>query len=166
MLDFIAEKRAELKAMEHQSFGKFWQTVRAGPRLDLEFDCGDLAERLDHLRTLRADKGVYGGSGWANYAAAYFNDCLAFCRAAWGLMKPGGTAVVVIGNNILQGVELKTDRYFAAIAEGCGFEVVDLHRVRKKRTGSSILNSSVRRGTAKQRVELYESAIELRPRPR
>ena len=54
MLDFIAEKRAELKAMEHQSFGKFWQTVRAGPRLDLEFDCGDLAERLDHLRTLRA----------------------------------------------------------------------------------------------------------------
>jgi len=161
----LVEKRAELKAMEHESFGKFWQTVRAGPRIDLTFDCGDLAERLDHLRTLRKEKGVYGGSGWANYAAAYFNDCLAFCRAAWGLMKPGGTAVVVIGNNILQGVEFKTDEYFARIAESCGFEVVELHRVRKKRTGSSIVNSSVRRGKLKKRVELYETAVELKARP-
>ena len=158
----LVERRAELKAMEHQSFGKFWQTVRAGPRIELEVACGDLAERLDHLRTLRADKGVYGGSGWANYAAAYFNDCQAFCRAAWSLMKPGGTAVVVIGNNILQGVEFKTDAYFAQIAENCGFELVELHRVRKKRTGSSIVNSSVRRGTTKQRVELYETAVELK----
>ena len=160
----LVEKRAELKAMEHESFGKFWQTVRAGPRIDLTFECGDLAEQLDHLRTLREEKGVYGGSGWANYAAAYFNDCLAFCRAAHSLMKPGGTAVVVIGNNILQGVELKTDEYFARIAESCGFEVMELHRVRKKRTGSSIVNSSVRRGKVKQRVELYETAIELEAR--
>jgi len=158
----LVERRAELKAMEHESFGKFWQTVRAGPRIELEVECAELAEQLDHLRTLRKEKGVYGGSGWANYAAAYFNDCLAFCRAAWGLMKPGGTAVVVIGNNILQGVELKTDQYFARIAESCGFEIIELHRVRKKRTGSSIVNSSVRRGKVKQRVELYETAVELR----
>ncbi|MFW6163546.1 MAG: helix-turn-helix domain-containing protein [Planctomycetota bacterium] len=159
----LVDKRAELKAMEHESFGKFWQTVRSGPRIDLEFDSGDLAEKLDYLRSLRREKGAYGGQGWANYAAAYFNDCLAFCRAARAVMKPQGTAVVVIGNNILQGVEFKTDQYFAQIAERCGFEVVDLHRVRKKRTGSSILNSSVRRGgKVKKRVDLYETAVELR----
>jgi len=162
----LVERRAELKAMEHASFGKFWQTVRAGPRIELEVECAELAEQLDHLRTLRKEKGVYGGSGWANYAAAYFNDCLAFCRAAHGLMKPSGTAVVVIGNNILQGVEIKTDEYFARIAESCGFKIVELHRVRKKRTGSSIVNSSVRRGELKKRVELYETAVELKAGPR
>ena len=77
-------------------------------------------------------------------------------------MTPGGLVVVVIGNNILQGVEFKTDELFAHIAERYGFEVQELHRVRKKRTGSSVINSSVRAGTTKEKVELYETAVELR----
>jgi len=77
-------------------------------------------------------------------------------------MKPSGTVVVVIGNNILQGVEIKTDLFFARIAEQHGFRLVDLHRVRKKRTGSSIINSSVRIASTKKRYELYETAVELR----
>ena len=79
-------------------------------------------------------------------------------------MKPGWAAVVVIGNNILQGIEFKTDAYFAEIAQSCGFELVEMHPVRKKRTGSSIVNSSVRAGKTKKRVELYEVAVELRAR--
>ena len=161
----LVEQRSKLKEMEQESFGKFWQTVRAGPSIGLEVDCNGLRERLEELRRRNPEKGVYGGSGWANYAAAYFNDCLAFCRAARRLMRPGGTMVVVIGNNILQGVEFKTDAYFAEIAEGCGFEVIELHPVRKKRTGSSIVNSSVRSGRAAERVELYETAVELVARP-
>ena len=70
--------------------------------------------------------------------------------------------MVVIGNNILQGIEFQTDRLFAEIAEQEGFEIVDLHEVRKKRTGNSIVNSSVRVGTVKQRTRLYETAVELR----
>ena len=77
-------------------------------------------------------------------------------------MAPGGLAVVVIGNNILQGIEFKTDELFAHIAEQQGFEIQELHRVRKKRTGSSIVNSSVRVGTTKEKAELYETAVELR----
>ena len=77
-------------------------------------------------------------------------------------MRPGGRAVVVIGNNILQGVEFRTDRLFAEIAEIEGFGVVGLHEVRSKRTGSSIVNSSVRTGTVKQKTRLYETAVELR----
>ena len=70
--------------------------------------------------------------------------------------------VVVIGNNILQGIEFQTDRLFAEIAEGEGFEIVDLHEVRKKRTGNSIVNSSVRVGVVNQSTRLYETAVELR----
>jgi hypothetical protein len=127
-------------------------------------DCAGLGEALEEIRRRNPEKGIYGGSGWASYAAAYFNDCLAFCRAVARVMKPGGTAVIVIGNNILQGVEVKTDEFLAKIAAQCGFEVRGLHRVRKKRTGSSILHSSVRRGAPGQGVELYETAVELTAR--
>jgi hypothetical protein len=53
---------------------------------------------------------------------------------------------------------------FAQIAEQNGFDVVELHEVRRKRTGSSIVNSSVRVGRVGARVSLYETAIELRAR--
>ncbi|MCY3762155.1 MAG: hypothetical protein OXH50_12970, partial [Gemmatimonadetes bacterium] len=76
--------------------------------------------------------------------------------------RSGGKVVVVIGNNILQGIEFRTDSLFAEIAETEGFEVVDLHEVRSKRTGNSIVNSSVRTGTVKQKTRLYETAVELR----
>jgi excisionase family DNA binding protein len=153
---------ADLKTMERESFGQFWQTVRSGPEVELQTDLPELAELLAKLRTQNGAKGAYGGPGWANYAAAYFNDCQRFCQVTRQLMRPGGTVVVVIGNNILQGIEFQTDRLFADIARQQGFEIVDLHEVRQKRTGTSIVNSSVRAGTVKQRTRLYETAIEMR----
>jgi hypothetical protein len=105
---------------------------------------------------------VYGGIGWANYAATYFNDCDRFFRVTRGVIKPGGLVVVVIGNNIVQGIHIETDRFLAQIAELHGFKVVGMHRVRKKRTGSSIVNSSVRAGTASEATPLYETAVELK----
>lgn len=153
---------ADLKAIEYGSFGQFWQTVRAGPEIKLRPQLPHLAKRLVDLKALNAEKGAYGGRGWANYAATYFNDCQRFCATTRNCMRSGGKAVVVIGNNILQGMEFQTDKLFAEIAEQEGFEVVALHEVRKKRTGNSIVNSSVRIGTVKQRTRLYETAVELR----
>ena len=158
----LAQSPADLKAIEHQSFGLFWQTVRSGPPVALQPDLPHLAGKVEQLRALHPEKGPYGGSGWANYAAAYFNDCQRFCASTLSRMRPGGAVVVVIGNNILQGIEFQTDRLFAEIAEREGFKVVDLHEVRKRRTGNSIINSSVRIGSARQRVRLYETAVELR----
>ena len=158
----LVERPADLKEMERLNFGKFWQTVRAGPTIKLEFECPELARELKALRARNPERGVYGGRGWANYAAAYFNDCFRFCRAARRVMRRGGTVVIVIGNSILQGIEFKTERHLAQIAENCGFQLVGLHRVRTKRTGSSIVNSSVRAGTTKEKVELYECALELK----
>ncbi len=158
----MVQGTADLKSIEHQNFGQFWQTVRSGPEITLQPQLPHLARQLEELRARHVEKGAYGGPGWANYAAAYFNDCQRFCALTRTRMRAGGAVVVVIGNNILQGIEFQTDKMFAEIAEREGFEVVDLHEVRKKRTGNSIVNSSVRVGTVKQRTRLYETAIELR----
>lgn len=158
----LARSPEDLKKMEEESFGQFWQTSRAGPEIELKVDIPELHEVVDLIRAQNPEKGEYGGRGWANYAASYFNDCDRFCKIARAVMKPGGTVVVVIGNNILQGIEVKTDEFFARIAEAHGFHVVRMHLVRKKRTGSSIVNSSVRAGATKKRCELYETAVELK----
>lgn len=52
--------------------------------------------------------------------------------------------------------------FFAQIAEQNGFDVVEVHEVRTKRTGTSIVNSSVRAGTVKKQTRLYETTVELR----
>lgn len=153
---------SDLKTIERKSFGQFWQTVRSGPEITLRPPLPHLAEQLEDLRTRHAEKGAYGGRGWANYAAAYFNDCQRFCALTRTRMRPGGKVVVVIGNNVLQGMEFQTDKLFAEIAEHEGFGVAALHEVRKKRTGNSIVNSSVRIGTVTQQTRLYETAVELR----
>lgn len=153
---------SELKSIERNSFGQFWQTVRAGPEIPLRPNLPHLAEQIQILRERNVQKGPYGGPGWANYASTYFNDCLRFCKITWPLVKPGGTAVVVLGNNILQGIEFKTDKLFAEIAEMVGFEVIAVHEVRTKRTGNSVVNSSVRAGTVSKATRLYEVAVELR----
>ena len=158
----MVRQAGELKALEQHSFGQFWQTVRAGPPVALRPPLPHLAKQLEELRARHTAKGAYGGPGWANYAAAYFNDCQRFCAVTRPLMRSGGTAIVVIGNNILQGIEFRTDRLFAEIAEREGFAIVDLHEVRKKRIGDSIVNSSVRSGMVSRRTRLYETAVELR----
>ncbi len=158
----MVQDSKDLKEIEHKSFGQFWQTVRTGPEIPLRPPLPHLAAQLKDLRERNAEKGAYGGPGWANYAATYFNDCQRFCALTLSRMRSGGKVVVVIGNNILQGIEFRTDRLFAEIAETEGFEIVDLHEVRSKRTGNSIVNSSVRIGTVKQPTRLYETAVELR----
>ena len=158
----LVDSNGTQRHLEETSFGKYWQTVRNGPPVELGFDYPELAEAIETLRRVNVDRGAYGGPGWANYAATYFNDCLLFCQSIGRMMKPEGLMVVVIGNNILQGLEFPTDVHFAKIAEKAGFETINLHVVRRKRTGSSIINSSARVGTVAKRVQLYETAVELR----
>ena len=80
--------------------------------------------------------------------------------AAWCL-RPDATALVVIGNSILQGVPIPTDRFLAKIAESRSFEVAGIHVPRNARIGNSIINSSVRAGKTNGRT-LYEAIVELR----
>ncbi|NER34204.1 MAG: site-specific DNA-methyltransferase [Oscillatoria sp. SIO1A7] len=160
----FAQKPQDLKHLETANFGKFWQTVRGQERIDLEFALPntDLGDRLETIRGLNPEKGIYGGSGWANYAASYFNDCYRLAKGIVNLLKPGGTALVVVGNSILQGVSIPTDQYFGKIAESVGLELVRIEIPRATRVGNSIIRSDVRVGKAKKSQKLYEAIVELR----
>lgn len=158
----LVEENVDLKRLEEDNFGQFWQTVRGAPPVELAFGMPELESILQSIRNRNTEKGTYGGRGWANYAATYFNDCYRFFQATRRVMKPGAWVVIVIGNNIVQGVHIETDRFLAEIAKLHGFTLEGMHRVRKKRTGSSIVNSSVRAGQTTKRVDLYETAVELR----
>jgi len=149
-------------ARESSSFGKFWQTVRDQEQITLTFDLPALKEIIDEISSRNTEKGSYGGPGWANYVATYFNDTHRFCGVLSKLLKPDAVAIIVLGNSIIQGIEVKTDRFFGEIAAICGLVFEETILLREKRTGTSIIQSSVRVDKAAYRTVLYESAIVLR----
>jgi hypothetical protein len=152
----------ELRQLEDESFGKFWQTVRQRPPVKLAFEFPELAAAIERLRELHPDKGYYGGSGWANYVATYFNDSNRFLKQLRLHLKPGGYAVIVVGNSILQGINIEVQNILADIARMHGLHVEGIHRLRDKRVGDSITASSIRNGAGK--AVLDESAVVIRKR--
>ena len=153
----------DLKRLETLNFGTYWQNARERERVALApaIEDPEILETLAAVRAKHPEKGIYGGHGWANYAALYFNDCARFAAAMRWCLRPGATALVVIGNSILQGVPVPTDRFLAKIAATCGLEAVAVHTPRDARVGSSIVGSSVRAAGANGQ-RLYESIVELR----
>jgi hypothetical protein len=158
-LGFV-RKPKDLKRLETENFGKYWQTVRDAEPLSLRFKHPGLQRLVDEIRSINVDRQSYGGPGWANYAVSYFNDTDRFCEILSAVMKPKAYAVVVVGNSILQGVEIPVDNILADLAGTHGFKTVGIHIVRQKRVGASIVGSSVRQG-ARTKADLYESAVVL-----
>lgn len=160
----FAKKPDDTKTLEQQNFGKYWQTVRELEVVDIDFPDppSELIEQIAYLRTLNAERGIYSGNGWANYAASYFNDCYRFVSGLRYALKPGSSAFIAIGNSILQGVTIPTDLYLGQIAERSGLELVNIDIPRDTRVGSSIIRSDVRVAKADKSHRLYESVIELR----
>lgn len=78
------------------------------------------------------------------------------------VLKPGGVALVVIGNSILQGILIPTDQYFGKIAQAVGLELVRIDVPRITRVGNSIIQSNVRVEKAQDSYQLYEAIVELR----
>ncbi len=149
-------------ARETESFGKFWQTVRDSELIPLAFEMPELMDIIEAIRNRNREKGCYGGPGWANYVATYFNDTYQFCQVLSHLLKHKAVSIIVLGNSIIQGIEVKTDYFFGKIGELAGLTFEDNHLLRNKRTGSSIIQSSVRVEEAKEKTVLYESGVVLR----
>ena len=150
---------SDLKRLESLNFGTYWQNARELDIVELDPQVNDteIRDAIAEVRVKNPEKGIYGGNGWANYAARYFNDCGRFIAGAKWCLRPGGTALVVLGNSILQGVPIPTDRFLAVVAERQGLEAVAIHTPRDARVGNSIVNSRVP-GSGR----LYESVVELR----
>jgi DNA modification methylase len=153
----------DTKKLEGQNFGKFWQTVRAEGPIALGFSLPELEHQIAEIRTSNTGKGVYGGEGWANYVVTYMNDSYRFCGLLTRVLKPGGVAVIVVGNSVVQGKEVRVEEYLEDIGAMWGLERIGMVRLRN-RVGSSIVNTGARlNGTEKH--ELYDAAVVLR-RPR
>ena len=159
----FCEAPEDLKRLEGQNFGTYWQTARALEKVSLHptIDDPSITLTLAEIRRQNPERGVYGGAGWANYITTYLNDCVRFVHGMKWCLRSKGTALVVIGNSIIQGVHVPTDRFLAKIAHRQGLEAVAIHTPRLTRVGNSITNSSVRRGSAGGQ-RLYESVVELR----
>ena len=150
---------SELKRLETGNFGKFWQTVRGKAAIPLIPQLPRLEEEIAEIRGMNNDRAVYGGSGWANYVTSYMNDLDRFCGLLNYALKPGGMAVVVVGNSIVQGREIKVEEWLCEIAELNGLSLVGVTKLRE-RVGSSIINSGARqRGNS--RSALYDAAVVL-----
>ena len=147
----------EQRPLEERNFGTFWQIARQKDDVALAIQHGGLQRILARLRKLGPEKGQYGGRGWANYAASYFNDCDRFLKVLKRVLAPRGTGVIVVGNSILQGVNVPVQDLIGDIAKMHGLAVEGIYQLRNKRVGNSITTSSVRIGTSKAR--LNESAV-------
>lgn len=153
----------DLRQLEQRNFGKYWQTVRDDDPIPLQCAHPWLAQTLATLRGTRTTLGAYGGPGWANYVASYFNDCDRFVAILRKVLRCRGAAIVVIGNSIIQGFHIPTDQILGELAEGHGLKLEKIVILRAKRVGTSITSSSVRRGKSNG-TRLYESAVMLRKR--
>ncbi|MFA5929692.1 MAG: DNA methyltransferase [Candidatus Micrarchaeia archaeon] len=153
----------DLKKLEKSNFGKYWQTVRQEKPISLDFrtNDGEIESCIASIRNTNHDGASYGGAGWANYVTTYLNDCNRFSQGIKYCLKKGGCALVVIGNNIIQGVPVPTDVFFGKIAELNGLRVTKIHILREKRIGDSITQSTVRIGENKIKTNLYEAVVEL-----
>jgi hypothetical protein len=161
-LDFITSPD-EQEYLETHNFGKYWQTVRDSCPIAPDFEHEALERTLQRLRATRSDKGAYGGPGWANYVATYFNDCYRFLNVLRRVLRRRGVGVIVIGNSIIQGLEIKTETVLGDMAARTGFKLEGIHLLRDKRVGASITTSSVRRGET-SKAGLHESAVIVRKR--
>lgn len=150
----------EQRSLEEKNFGTFWQIARTKDPIPLNFTHCGIEEILSRLRRKNMEKGDYGGEGWANYAAAYFNDCERFLKDLQRYLKAGGAAVIVVGNSILQGIDIRVQDFLGEIAEMCGLELEGVYRLRDKRVGDSITGSSIRMSAGK--ATLDESAVVIR----
>jgi len=159
----LVQTRSALRNLEHNNVGKYWQTVRDAAQVELEFSHPELESLLQDMRATRTSEGAYGGPGWANYVATYMNDSFRFLTVLKPSLSRGGTAVIVIGNSIIQGHEIKLEQTLADMAMRLGYELVGVETLRTKRVGASITKSTVRRG-GKSQATLYESAVIIRKR--
>ena len=161
-LNFISSP-GEQKYLETGNFGQYWQTVRESAPIPLAFEHHELGKTLKKLREIRPDKGAYGGPGWANYVTSYFNDSFRFMSLLKAFLAHGGAGVIVIGNSIIQGLDIRTERILGEIGAIQGLILEGVYCIREKRVGASITQSSVRQGERNKAV-LSESAVVVRKR--
>ncbi len=155
----LVDSNGQLGELEESYFGKFWQTVRSGPRIHLKFELPGLEKQLEEIAAQNQGK-KYTGEGWASYAAVYFNDTYDHLLELRDCLKSGSQYFSVVGNSIIQGVHVATQRLVGRISELAGFKLEGIHLLRE-RVGSSIVGTGLRSGR-KQMAKLEDWLVIMR----
>ena len=141
----FVQSSTDLRHLETGNYGKYWQTVREkNYKCSLMLSSKWLKQIINDIRSIEKDRSLYGGEGWANYACEYFNDTVRFLKLVKNSLKKKSKAVIVIGNSVLKGIDVQTDKVFLHIAEELSFSKTRIIKVRNTRVGSSIVGTGVR----------------------
>lgn len=157
----LVQEQRDLRLVEENNVGKYWQTVRNSETVRLSVPVPAIQHLLEEISHKNPGRGIYGGTGWANYVATYFNDLARFAWLLNVLLKPGCHAVVVLGNSVIQGEEVKVDRFLSEIAALYHLDTVSSDIIRR-RVGSSIVGSGLRADKETCTAPLYDAAVVLR----
>ncbi|MBI5829493.1 MAG: hypothetical protein HZB20_08140 [Chloroflexi bacterium] len=79
------------------------------------------------------------------------------------MLARNGVGVIVIGNSIIQGINIRTETILGEIGAMQGLTLEGVQCIREKRVGASITQSSVRQGERSD-ATLSESAVIVRKR--
>ena len=150
---------SDFKYLSNDNFGKYWQKVREQEAIEINFDLEVLEETIELIRSVKKEGSTYGGNGWANYVATYFNDTYEFLKAFKKGMKPGATGIMIVGNSFIQGVNVDVPKLIEKLAEKIGLISKDVYLIQQKRVGTSIVNSGDRKEPRKEKTPLYEAAV-------
>lgn len=158
----LIQDQTSLKNVEESNMGKYWQTVRDRDPIALDIHVRSIENIVSEVGRRNSGRGSYGGQGWANYVATYFNDLAVFARLLSEVLKPGCRAVVVVGNSLIQGVEIKVDVLLSELAQSYNLTTDTIDTIREKRVGTSIIGSAVRSKDTPEAATLYDAAVVLR----
>ena len=81
----------ELRELESQNFGTYWQRAREREHVALDplVDDPEIISTLAEIRRQNVDRGIYGGGGWANYVTTNLNDCVRFLAGVKWCLRCG-----------------------------------------------------------------------------
>ena len=112
-----------------------------------------LSEAIERLSVERLSRG--GKKDYHRMVRGYFNDMHRVLRDARRVLRPGSTAVFVLGDSAPYGVHIPTDELVGEIGKGVGFAGWETEVLRKR--GDKWKNNPQRHGAA-----LRESVVTLR----
>jgi len=151
-------KPKDLKRLELENFGKYWQTVRDMKPLALDFENVQLTQLLERIRASMLTWCLR--RKWlGELRNKLFQRHQSFCEVLGGVLKPKGYAVIVVGNSILQGVRFLLITFLQASPDGTA------SRQRISRVAPEARRRKHRRlfgaPRGKSKGPLYESAVVL-----
>lgn len=101
---------------------------------DLRKDCPEVSaflqasvEKLGELRLKKSGKKSYD-----RVVGGYFNDMYLVLKDVFRVMKPGRTAIFILGDSAPYGVHIPTDELIGKIALGVGFNHYDITVLRER----------------------------------